>query len=177
MISYVGDYNRRSSLRLRVFAVNSSNLIAWYGILIGFGSAGISQEADADLRRHLPSHSDENVYRSIRENMSAAVQVGITTVVDPQSSLEDLETYSQMRSKGELPARLQVALFHRQGIPEAELAQFDPARKKYDDDRLRVAAIKLYIDDVIEPHTAAMLAPYSDRPHEIGETLLCPGRV
>jgi hypothetical protein len=27
-----------------------------------------------------------------------------------------------------------------------------------------VAAVKLYIDDVIEPHTAAMLEPYADRP-------------
>ena len=34
---------------------------------------------------------------------------------------------------------------------------------------LRVAAVKLYIDDVIEPHTAALLEPYADRPDTRGE--------
>src|SRR5215510_5989391 len=39
----------------------------------------------------------------------------------------------------------------------------------YNDDWLRVAAVKLYIDDVIEPHTAALLEPYADRPDTRGE--------
>src|SRR5439155_1425162 len=41
--------------------------------------------------------------------------------------------------------------------------------RKYNDDWLRVAAVKLYIDDVIEPHTAALLTPYADRPETRGE--------
>src|SRR4029079_16283854 len=53
--------------------------------------------------------------------------------------------------------------------PEATLQKFDEARQKYNDDRLRVSAVKLYIDDVIEPHTAAMLEPYADRPDTRGE--------
>lgn len=65
--------------------------------------------------------------------------------------------------------RLHVALFHRRGTTEETLKQFDQARHKYNDDWLRVSAVKLYIDDVIEPHTAALLEPYADRPETRGE--------
>jgi predicted amidohydrolase YtcJ len=69
---------------------------------------------------------------------------------------------------------MQVALFHRRGTTEATLAEFAKLRQRYTSDRLRVSAIKLYIDDVIEPHTAAMLAPYADWPQESGALLYQP---
>jgi predicted amidohydrolase YtcJ len=89
--------------------------------------------------------------------------------VDPQSYLEDLDVYSRLREEGKLPARLQVALFHRRGTTEDTLKKFDEARQRYKNDWLRVSAVKLYIDDVIEPHTAALLEPYADRPGTRGE--------
>jgi predicted amidohydrolase YtcJ len=139
------------------------------GIVTGFGSTGLSEEAEAELRKHLPSHAAGQIAGSVAENIAAAVKVGITTVVEPQSYLEDLDVYSQLRAQGKLPARLQVALFHRRGTKEETLQLFDAARKKYDDDWFRVSAVKLYIDDVIEPHTAALLEPYADRPDTRGE--------
>ena len=145
------------------------------GILVGFGSAGLSEKAEADLSRILPSHSRERFAVRVRENLKAAVRAGITTVIDPQSYLEDLDTYTKLHERGEIPARLQVALFHRRGTTGADLRKFEEARARFNDDSLRVAAIKLYIDDVIEPHTAAMLAPYSDRPDTRGQTNYPPG--
>lgn len=139
------------------------------GIITGFGSTGLSGEAEEELRRHVPSHSAERTAARIKANIAKAVTYGITTVVDPQSFLEDLDVYSNLRKNGELPARLQVALFHRRGDPDSLLQKFDEARHRYNDDQLRVSAVKLYIDDVIEPHTAAMLAPYADRPGEVGQ--------
>ena len=50
-------------------------------------------------------------------------------------------------------------MFHPVGTTEAERRAFEQARVRLDDDRLRVAPIKLYIDDVIEPRTA----PWSSR--------------
>ncbi len=139
------------------------------GIVTGFGSTGLSEEAEAEVRRHLPSHQGDAIARSVKSNVTAASRAGITTVVDPQSYLEDLPVYERLLKEGGLPSRLQVALFHRRGTTQATLDKFDQARKQYNDDRLRVSAVKLYIDDVIEPHTAAMLEPYSDRPDTRGE--------
>ena len=137
------------------------------GILTGFGSTGLSPDAEAELRKHLPSHTPEAIARNVQNNLAAAVRAGITTVVDPQSYLEDLDMYARLRREGKLLTRLQVALFHRRGTTEETLQQFEQARQKYDDDWLRVSAVKLYIDDVIEPHTAALLEPYADHPREI----------
>lgn len=139
------------------------------GIVTGFGSTGLSEDAEAEVRKHLPSHQGDAIAQGVKFNVNAASHAGITTVIDPQSYLEDLPVYERLLKEGSLPSRLQVALFHRRGTTQATLNKFDEARKKYNDDRLRVSAVKLYIDDVIEPHTAAMLEPYSDRPDTRGE--------
>ena len=138
------------------------------GILVGFGSTGLSEKAEADLSKLLPSHSAKDAPARVEQLLKQAARAGITTVVDPQSYLETLPVYAQLKKEGRLPQRLQVALFHRRGTSDAEIDKFDEARKKFNDDAFRVAAVKLYIDDVIEPHTAAMLAPYADRPETSG---------
>ncbi len=138
------------------------------GILVGFGSTGLSASAEVELSNILPSHSHANAAANIAQLLQQAARAGITTVVDPQSYLENLPTYAQLKKEGKLPQRLQVALFHRRGTSDAEIDKFAEAVKEYNDDTFRVAAVKLYIDDVIEPHTAAMLAPYADRPDTSG---------
>jgi hypothetical protein len=138
------------------------------GILIGFGSTGLSEKAEAELSKILPSHSPANIPGNIEHLLQQAAKAGITTVVDPQSYLESIPIYVQLKKEGKLPQRLQVALFHRRGTTDAEIDKIVEAVKLYNDDTFRVSAVKLYIDDVIEPHTAAMLAPYADRPDTSG---------
>ncbi|HEU4401923.1 MAG TPA: amidohydrolase [Candidatus Polarisedimenticolia bacterium] len=144
------------------------------GMLESFATMGLSPVGQAALSARIPSYSTERRYLRLKENMRTAARFGITTVVEPQAFLEDLPMFVRARQEGALPARLQIALFHPRGTGEADLARFDEARRQYADDRMRVAAIKLYIDDVIEPHTAAMLEPYSDLPGARGETLYPP---
>lgn len=144
------------------------------GVLTDLSSLGLSTGAEEALTRILPSRSPERRYRRLVSNLESAARFGITTVVEPQSSLEDLRMYERVRAEGRLPVRLQAALFHPRGMPEADLARYEEARRFHADDTLRVSAIKLYIDDVIEPHTAAMLEPYADLPGERGRTLYEP---
>ncbi|MET9921644.1 amidohydrolase family protein [Streptomyces sp. NPDC006435] len=49
-----------------------------------------------------------------------------------------------------------------------------PAARRHDDDRVRVGPLKLYIDDVVEPRTAALLEPYAGCRHHRGETFYPP---
>ena len=139
------------------------------GILVGFGSTGISAQAEVDLRKHLPSHSEAGAAGRVVQLMQQAAQAGITTIIEPQTYLETVPLYGQLEKEGRFPQRLQVALFHRRGTTDAELDKFEAARKQYASDWFRVAAVKLYVDDVIEPHTAAMLEPYADRPDSSGK--------
>jgi predicted amidohydrolase YtcJ len=138
------------------------------GIVVGFGSTGLSTEAEEQLSKILPSHSPEGAAARVEQLLRRAARAGITTVIEPQTYLEVVPVYAQLKKEGRLPQRLQVALFHRRGSSDAVIDKFDEMRKQYDDDMFRVAAVKLYIDDVIEPHTAAMLEPYADRPDTRG---------
>ncbi|MDP9468744.1 MAG: amidohydrolase family protein, partial [Chloroflexota bacterium] len=107
-------------------------------------------------------------YARLRQSLEMATSFGITTVVEPQNSLDDLALFVRAQRDGDLRSRLIVALFHPRGTTDAELDAFAQAAQRFTDDRLRVGPLKLYIDDVIERHTAAMLEPYSDEPTTSG---------
>jgi hypothetical protein len=138
------------------------------GIVVGFGSTGLSAEAEEQLSKILPSHAHDSAPARVEQLLQRAARAGITTVVDPQTYPETVPLYAQLEKEGRLPQRLQVALFHRRGSSDAVIDGFAQMRQQYNNDRFRVAAVKLYIDDVIEPHTAAMLEPYADRPDTRG---------
>ncbi len=144
------------------------------GFLTGFATLGLSSEGRAALAGTLPSYAADRRAASLRRNAELAARYGITTIVEPQAFPEDLALFQAERESGRLEQRLQIALFHPRGTSPAEIARFDAARHRFDDDRMRVAAIKLYVDDVIEPHTAAMLEPYADAPGTRGDTIYPP---
>jgi len=140
------------------------------GILGDFGVMGLERWGVAALARELPSYAPEAQYQGFVANMEMALGFGITTVVEPQNSLDDLALFERARAEGRLGSRLIAALFHPVGTTDAELAEFADAARRFDDDRLRVGPIKLYIDDVIEPHTAAVLEPYATEPRTLGDS-------
>ncbi len=144
------------------------------GFVTGFAVMGISRRGQAALEGVVPGYARELQYSRTMESLDMAIAYGITTVVEPQNSPDDLWIYERAREESRLRSRLVAAMFHPVGTTGAERAEFSAARARFDDDRLRVAPIKLYIDDVIEPWTAAMLEPYANRPGERGETFWDP---
>jgi predicted amidohydrolase YtcJ len=139
------------------------------GFVTGFAVMGISRLGQAALQGVLPGYAREQQYERTLQSLDMATDFGITTVVEPQNSPDDLWLFERARDERRLRSRLVAAMFHPVGTTEAEVAEFETARSRLNDDRLRVAPIKLYIDDVIEPWTAAMLEPYANRPSERGE--------
>ncbi len=144
------------------------------GFLSGYAIMGLAGAGHQELARHLPWASDQRRYRRLRHSLDTAIRCGITTVVEPQSGLDDLRLYLRAREEGVLACRLIAALFHPPGADRGLLDEFETARRNYDDDRLRVAPVKLYIDDVMEQHTAALFEPYADVPSTRGGTFYDP---
>jgi predicted amidohydrolase YtcJ len=144
------------------------------GVVGDFAVMGISRAGQAALERVLPGYARELQYERTLESLDMAVGLGITTVVEPQNSPDDLWIFRRARDEGRLRPRLVAAMYHPVGTSDAERREFAEMRARDDDDRLRVGPIKLYIDDVIEPWTAAMLEPYANRPGERGETFWRP---
>jgi predicted amidohydrolase YtcJ len=144
------------------------------GIVGDFAVMGISRDGQRELERFLPGYERPLQYERTLESLDMAAAFGITTVLEPQNSPDDLWIFERARREGRLRSRLIAAMFHPVGTTAADLDGFDEARRRLDDERLRVGPIKLYIDDVIEPWTAAMLEPYANRPGERGELFWDP---
>jgi predicted amidohydrolase YtcJ len=144
------------------------------GFVTDFAVMGLSRSGNAALAAQIPNFAPANAYRRLVRSLDMAAACGITTIVEPQNSIDDLALFARARDDGDLRSRLIAALFHPPGTTEAELDEFEEARRTYDDDRFRVAPVKLYIDDVIESHTAGLLEPYADDPGTSGGTFYEP---
>ena len=144
------------------------------GYIHDFAVLGISEDGERELRRHVPGYGVDTAYQRLVESLDMATRLGITTIVEPQNGLDDLGLFARARDGGDLRSRLVAAMLCLPGTTPERLDALEAARARFDDDRLRVQAIKLYIDDVIEPHTAAMLAPYANAPATSGDTFWDP---
>lgn len=144
------------------------------GYVHDFAVLGISEEGQRALEPVIPGYARDAQYDRLVESLDMASAFGITTIVEPQNGMDDLALFARARQEGTLRSRLVAAMLCLPGTTAERLDDLEDARRTFDDDRLRVAPIKLYIDDVIEPHTAAMLEPYADRPDTRGDTFWDP---
>ena len=134
--------------------------------------------ADAVVRRAIPEPSREAKLQAIRAGMKHANQFGVVRVHVPGSvyahkdDLQNVDLLEELRHSGELTLRFYLA--YRLDPPEMsdrQLAEILQARDRYHDDWIAAGAAKFFIDGVIETHTAAMLAPYSNDPALSGQLL------
>ena len=134
--------------------------------------------ADAVVRSAVPEPSREAKLQAIRAGMKHANQLGVVRVHVPGSvyahkdDLQSVDLLDELRNTGELTLRFSLA--YRLDPPEMsdrQLAEILQARNKYHDDWIAAGAAKFFLDGVIETHTAAMLAPYSNDPSLSGDLL------
>jgi predicted amidohydrolase YtcJ len=144
------------------------------GYVADFAVKGIADEGQKALQQISPAYSLEAQYRRVAAGLQMAASYGITTVVEPQNAIDDLALFQRAQLQLGTVPRVAAALFHPVGTTASTLDAFEAARQQYDDDWLRVQAIKLYIDDIVEPHTAAMHQPYANRPDTRGRTYYDP---
>lgn len=144
------------------------------GVIHDFAVMGLERAGQAALAAVVPAYSDDRRYQRLLESLDLAVGYGITTVVEPQNSVDDLPLFERARAEGRLRSRLIAALFHPPGTTDDDLDAFSEAGRRFDDDRFRAGPIKLYIDDVAEAHTAAFFDPYVTDPSTNGELFYEP---
>ncbi|GAA1091523.1 amidohydrolase [Nocardiopsis composta] len=139
------------------------------GWVTDFYTSAMTTAGLAALQRDIPMYSPRRRYRKLLGSLEMATRSGITTVVEPQVPLAEQELFLRAEAEGRLSSRVVAALFHpidadagfRRDLKAAVGAA--PAS-----DRLRFGPVKLYADDVIEPHTAWMLEDYANRPGHRG---------
>jgi predicted amidohydrolase YtcJ len=127
---------------------------------------GVFKEAAQGLvRKLLPQPTREDKVRAIADAIAEAHKVGVTSVELADGSPEDLVLFEQVRRAGGLTLRVYMALDVDTPFTEADADRLQQAWRAHPDDAvLKTGAVKLFIDGVIESHTAVMLAPYANEP-------------
>jgi predicted amidohydrolase YtcJ len=116
---------------------------------------------------------------ALRKGIHEANRVGLTRVHSAGQDFEYLDLYNELRTRGELSLRFYIAYFlDPPGLTPQSTALIEGARRQYhpNDDWLAGGAVKTMLDGVVEAHTAAMLAPYTDDPTQSGKLFWDPDK-
>jgi predicted amidohydrolase YtcJ len=141
-------------------------------------ATGALKEAAGDLvgsKTPVPTRAER--LDALRKGIREANRVGLVRVHSAGQDFEYLDLYDELRKRGELSLRFYIAYFlDPPGLTPKNTALIENARRKYSssDDWIEGGAVKTMLDGVVEAHTAAMLAPYSDDPTQSGKLFWDP---
>jgi hypothetical protein len=140
--------------------------------------SGALQEAAGDLvARIVPQATPAERMAAMQAGMVEANRAGLTRVIicgndTPGGNDADFfREYEQLAGEGKLTLRFSLSIYAAPGDdPAADVARALQALKVHprSDDWIAAGAVKMFLDGVIEGHTAAMLGPYGDDPKQFG---------
>lgn len=116
------------------------------------------------VARHLPAPTPNDYLAGLRRALKLANSFGITAVQDASVSVNELKAYQTLDERGELTVRVVAATRIDPDKAESQIPELVKFRESYSTPRLQATAAKIYVDGVIESHTALLLEPYVDQP-------------
>ena len=170
MVAYDGHTCWANSRALKLAGVTAATPDPDGGAIVkdpktGEPTGALKESAQGLVRKLVPAWTREDRLTAVRAAVAMAHRLGVTSVQNAGASAEDMALFEELRKSGELKVRVYSAMSVEPGFGEADADAIDLVRKKYGDDPiLKTGAAKMYIDGVIESHTAVMLAPYANKP-------------
>jgi predicted amidohydrolase YtcJ len=141
----------------------------------GEATGALKEHAGELVSSKMPQPSREERLAALRKGIHEANRVGLTRVQSAGQDFEFLDLYDELRHKGELTLRFYVAYFlDPPELRTEDLEKIESARKTYHDEWISGGVVKTMLDGVVEAHTAAMLAPYSDDSSQSGKLFWDP---
>jgi predicted amidohydrolase YtcJ len=135
---------------------------------------GVLQESAQGLVSKLLPEPTLDERLAVLEAVTAKLHAaGVTSVQNALGSAPEFEVYDRARQGGRLALRVYSAvspagLFSAEpppAITPAMVDGWDGLRSRFAADQsFRLGMVKLFVDGVIETHTAKLLAPYANRP-------------
>lgn len=133
---------------------------------------GLLQEGAMALARHLlPPVTEGEAVAAVIDELTRAARYGLTSVQEASASEPEslrIKAYQRAQREGRLPIRVRVAVPLEKGVTPARLAEFVRLRDAHRDGWLSFGIAKGMLDGTVDGHTAALLAPYADRPTDTG---------
>lgn len=136
---------------------------------------GTLRESAAGLVEKLvPELGFEDSLIGLRAGLLLANRFGIASIIEASAGEKILDAYAALDRSGELSIRVLASLHVDTGKGTEEVERLVKLRQAYRGARLKSTAAKIFADGVMEPHTAALFEPYTDRPGDRGTPLLEP---
>jgi len=126
----------------------------------GEPTGALKESAQELVRRIVPALTPDEKERAIKKGLERLVAQGITEVGAASLDPEDLAVLDAIESQQALKVRVYAALPMVKNPSSEVLASYGAYRAKYAGPRLRVGAVKAFLDGVVETHTAALFEPY-----------------
>jgi hypothetical protein len=142
---------------------------------------GSFQESAMELiRAHMPPPPQSQIDEGMRHTIGYLHSLGITAMqeanasIDADDPLQALKTYRRFADSGELRIRTVVSLGWDNDKGLEQIPHLIRAREQYNGGLLNTDTVKIFLDGVVEPSTAALLQDYSDQPGYQGELQVPP---
>lgn len=133
---------------------------------------GVLVDAAAALvTAHIPAHTAQELDLRLQRALQAAVANGLTGVHDMGVSRDELARFARFADAGTLPLRVDA---YAAGDGDALADLCAKGLYRHGGGRLQMRGVKLFVDGALGSRGAAMLAPYSDDPHNHGLLMLSP---
>ncbi len=171
LAAYDGHTAWVNSKALDVAEIRKGRKFEGFGEIVvdaaGEPTGALLEGAQSLVSRLIPRRTREQNLQALRAGLRLAAELGITSFQNASGGLDELSLYEELLSKGELTARVSLAM--SMSPPKANFERYAEARRKWTGPMLRVQSLKFMMDGVIESYTAAMLEPYASNPATRGE--------
>jgi predicted amidohydrolase YtcJ len=161
--SYDGHTGWASSAALRLAGITRFSKDPEGGEIVhdaaGEPTGALKESAQRLVERLVPKRLPHENEIALRRGIAQAAAWGLTGVHQAGIAEDELESLARaLEASPQL--RVYAALrIERDPTPEA-LARQDALRRRFAGPRLRIGAVKGFVDGVVESHTAAMFDPY-----------------
>jgi predicted amidohydrolase YtcJ len=126
----------------------------------GDPTGALKEGAQELVHRIVPPLTRDEKERAVKKGLEKLVAQGITEVGAASLDPEDLAVLDAIDAQRALKVRVYAALPMVKDPGPELLASYSAFRAKYAGPRLRVGAVKAFLDGVVETHTAALFEPY-----------------
>lgn len=111
--------------------------------------------------------------RLIAKGLAHAASHGITTMHNMDGNFYQLELLSDLDASGDLKCRMQVPFHLKNYDPLERLEEAAEMHRRWTGDRVWSGRVKMFMDGVIDTHTALMTRPYPGK-DTVGEPVFEP---
>jgi predicted amidohydrolase YtcJ len=143
--------------------------------MAGAKPSGIFVDAASDLvAKHIPAPKPAERDLALAEAQKALLSVGVTSIADMGTTIEDWQSYRRAGDAGWLSIRI---FGYAGGIDNmVAIAGPRPTPWLYDD-KLRLGGVKLYLDGARGSRGAWLKKPYADAPGQTGLPFLASAEI